>query len=350
MSTKKLQIIGSLGTGGNADTLDGKHADEFALASDVSDLQTLIGDTTVSEQVDVALANINNLVYVSEENQESAVVPLNADTLGGVPAERYAKMSNTTPRNLLDNSDFTNPVNQRGLTSYVGSGYCIDRWRTFHASATVTTISGGINVMATDINSNIYQALNVEEIDTTKKMTAAACDIDGNIYIWCDIASESSYAAPICVYISNGRTLFRLARNTTWKWAALYYGEYTLETLPEYQPKGYGVELAECKRYYQKYQNAVTIVGHPGFIYDSTQARVILNLNSGMVISASNIPNIDLVASDITILPGNIAVSNISIGYVSEDKIVLLLTISGGTVGNTCVARIGKAFSISADL
>lgn len=34
------------------------------------------------------------------------------------------------------------------------------------------------------------------------------------------------------------------------KWAALYEGEYTADTLPEYQPKWYGAELAECQRYY----------------------------------------------------------------------------------------------------
>ena len=37
MSTKKIQILGSL----NADTLDGKHAEEFAL---VSDIETLVED------------------------------------------------------------------------------------------------------------------------------------------------------------------------------------------------------------------------------------------------------------------------------------------------------------------
>ena len=34
------------------------------------------------------------------------------------------------------------------------------------------------------------------------------------------------------------------------KWAALYSGVYTAATMPEYQPKGYGAELAECQRYY----------------------------------------------------------------------------------------------------
>jgi hypothetical protein len=35
---------------------------------------------------------------------------------------------------------------------------------------------------------------------------------------------------------------------------ALYEGAYTAETLPEYRPKGYGVELIECRRYYQRYE------------------------------------------------------------------------------------------------
>ena len=34
------------------------------------------------------------------------------------------------------------------------------------------------------------------------------------------------------------------------RWAALYEGEYTADTLPPYVPKGYAEELAECQRYY----------------------------------------------------------------------------------------------------
>ena len=56
MATKKLQIVGSLiSQATDADTVDGKHADEFAAASDVEDLQTLVGDTKVSEQITTAV-------------------------------------------------------------------------------------------------------------------------------------------------------------------------------------------------------------------------------------------------------------------------------------------------------
>ena len=36
------------------------------------------------------------------------------------------------------------------------------------------------------------------------------------------------------------------------RWAALYEGEYTAANLPPYIPKGYGVELTECLRYFER--------------------------------------------------------------------------------------------------
>ena len=41
-------------------------------------------------------------------------------------------------------------------------------------------------------------------------------------------------------------------------WMALYEGAYTVDTLPEYQSKGYGAELLECQRYYCNSWNAYT--------------------------------------------------------------------------------------------
>lgn len=41
--------------------------------------------------------------------------------------------------NLLDNSDFTNPVNQRNKTEFDINGYCIDRWQIFESTYNVNT-------------------------------------------------------------------------------------------------------------------------------------------------------------------------------------------------------------------
>lgn len=53
--------------GGNADTLDGKHANEFALASDVADLQNKVGNTSVSEQIMAAVSQKSQVQIITWE-------------------------------------------------------------------------------------------------------------------------------------------------------------------------------------------------------------------------------------------------------------------------------------------
>lgn len=68
MSTKKLQILGSLGIA-DADTLDGMHADEFAASSDFEQLKTLVGDVAVSEQILSAISQMSQIQIITwEEN------------------------------------------------------------------------------------------------------------------------------------------------------------------------------------------------------------------------------------------------------------------------------------------
>lgn len=44
--------------GGDADTLDGKHAEDFASSEEFGSLKNLVGNTSVSEQIDAAIANM----------------------------------------------------------------------------------------------------------------------------------------------------------------------------------------------------------------------------------------------------------------------------------------------------
>lgn len=49
--------------------------------------------------------------------------------------------------NLLDNWDFSDPVNQRGKSTYTGTGiYAIDRWKLVDKTGTLTVKSGGIGI------------------------------------------------------------------------------------------------------------------------------------------------------------------------------------------------------------
>ena len=171
------------------------------------------------------------------------------------------------PHNLLDNSDFTNPVNQRGQTSYSGTGgkvYTIDRWHTWSASISVSVQSGYLSVTnSTDsIYQNISQIIDKHNL-TGKAATIAVWDAAGNVYCASGVISTNNEIAcntPTDFWFSaileDDNTIYfaikpRGAKTATIKAAALYEGSYTADTLPAYQPKGYAAELAECMRYYK---------------------------------------------------------------------------------------------------
>lgn len=182
----------------------------------------------------------------------------NATELNGKTSEYYLQ-----PRNLLDNSDFRNPVNQRGQTSYSGTRvYSIDRWVAWldaSNSATVSVINGGI----TPYPGMVIQRIESKYIDSSKTYTLAAMTGDGLLVLSRKITStsQSSTNANNGIYFNYNAdsdayqfTLAGLTSASKFVWAALYEGSYTADTLPPYVPKGYAAELAECRLYYRPQQ------------------------------------------------------------------------------------------------
>lgn len=158
--------------------------------------------------------------------------------------------------NLLDNSWFVNPINQRGQTVYTGSGFTVDRWRTWSASATITLPGDGVRSDGTD-SCVLYQGVEAHKVKLNTAYTAAAGYSDGTIVCKSGVLTESnnigvwSSDAQIYLAYNNGNPFVRLWHATkTIQWAAIYPGAYTAETLPAYVYKGYAAELAECQRYY----------------------------------------------------------------------------------------------------
>ena len=177
------------------------------------------------------------------------MVPLSG--FGGVP---YSAVRKAAPRNILDNSDFRNPVMQAGLGGMHGAAlYAIDRW-IYNGSADHLSLNDG-NGLSFAQDHVIYQLLAFPV--TEKAHTLAIWLSDGTI--GCVTLSGQ--------YASVGNTGFSATHNgenrvyinkvgvakSPIKYVALYEGEYTAETLPDYHPKGYGAELAECQRYYQRF-------------------------------------------------------------------------------------------------
>lgn len=154
-------------------------------------------------------------------------------------------------RNLLDNSDFRNPVNQRGLTSYAyvdKAVLTIDRWQISSETCVVNVEDGYISKVGS-------MGQKIAGLEKNKTYTAVVCSQDGTVSCYCGTIANGIGSWYDNAYVYSGTedlTIFSLpARGySEIQWAALYEGEYTAETLPEYRPKGYAAELAECQRYY----------------------------------------------------------------------------------------------------
>ena len=209
----------------------------------------------------------------------------NSAKLGGKAPEYYIQ-----PRNLLDNSDFRNPVNQRGKTSYSGIWvYTIDRWKAWVDSSnpgTVSVVNGGI----TPYPGVALQRIESKYIDSSKTYTLAAMTGDGLLVLSAKITSKSQGTtnANNGIYFNyhTGNDVYQImlfgsTNASKFIWAALYEGSYTADTLPPYVPKGYVAELAECHRYFQRHtfkQNETIGLSYQGPTYCFIQLPLYRNM------------------------------------------------------------------------
>lgn len=170
------------------------------------------------------------------------------------------------PHNLLDNSYFRNPVNQRGQTVYTTDKYTIDRWFSHTNNESVTLNSNGITIKA---KSGVlgWFSQKLEGSKFLGKTYTAAIKLANGKFVLATGTFPNSYPASDTVVARtdtpeiNVNLLLNAAQTVSFghringgtvtiEWAALYEGEYTAETLPEYKPKGYAAELQECQRYF----------------------------------------------------------------------------------------------------
>ncbi len=188
----------------------------------------------------------------------NTVPPLAAGA--GIKFDGERISTSAAPRNWLDNSDFRNPVNQRGVTTGTVTDwdYFIDRWRginnlKYTSGAGGITISNGVFLQSlpADAKRNGQTYTFAVGLSTGKTLSmpytlpksavSAWTQFNKKVFSECNLEAAGD-SINYSVFIHPNASITVL-------WAALYEGEYPAETLPEYQPKGYGAELAECLRY-----------------------------------------------------------------------------------------------------
>lgn len=248
-----------------------------------------------------------------------------------------ASVRKAAPRNLLDNSDFTNLVAKAGIGGNHGTiAYAADRW--ILDSGTVAYAAG----VGLTLNGTIRQKL---EFPPTGETSAFVGMASGTASI--------SYADVAVTITSSGGVI---------KWAALYGGVYTETTKPEYHPKGYGAELAECQRYYQNLStidNAFDVVLN-GFVSNTSTASAVslpgmskmritptVVFSGGIVIRGNNGYSSDATYGTPYMSPNVVPRLNTLVFYKSDNSAW------AGIDNNTNISislKLGSILSLSADL
>lgn len=154
--------------------------------------------------------------------------------LTGYATETYVQsaVKEAAPYNYADNSDFTQFVAQARVGGNHGTqAYAGDRW--ILDSGTVTG----------DANENGNGYSNIKLTGTIRQIIANPPAV-GSVFVETVSGSASaSYRNGEVTITSNGGVI---------KNVALYEGEYATANKPKYQRRGYGTELSECLRYFEK--------------------------------------------------------------------------------------------------
>ena len=164
-------------------------------------------------------------------------------------------------KNLLVNSNFRNPINTNGQTNYSGStASSIDKWGLIKgASDSIISLKISNNGIILSKSANVSSFEQKLSIDISNKQITYAIKTSEGITLGTCIASATAnyirigtHTGYLSTVSSNGITTFSIYFNDTssdsitLEWAALYEGNYTKDTLPDYMPNTKQVEMLNC--------------------------------------------------------------------------------------------------------
>lgn len=235
-----------------------------------AELENAIEQTLAAQIVDGSIVTsklANNAVTTSKIANNAVTADKIAASgvlskIGGASMDYARKVG--APKNLLDNSDFTNPVNQRNITTFSKPDYFIDRWTSRSSLLKISLTADGI-AFTNEYDNYLYPEQRFKKgtfkIGTTYTLVAYMPNGDFTVQriIPADNTMTPAYVVEHNVqwFIGTDNAahdrvgiMIPAGKSAVVSRVAIYEGEYTKDTIPEYQPKGYAAELAECQRYY----------------------------------------------------------------------------------------------------
>lgn len=187
------------------------------------------------------------------------------------PVEQMSvkKYSQTSNPNLLDNTNFFNPINQRNQTSYSNTDaapkYSIDRWQVLGGTFDVQTRTYTSNSTLGIYGNQFRQYIPLESVSIGDTITVSSVINDTRQIFTTTIPqySDTVADAPFLLETTWGgfkmitreaehaallTMVVNVSQSVTVDWIKMEFGNFATP----YVPKGYGAELAECLRYFQR--------------------------------------------------------------------------------------------------
>lgn len=220
-----------------------------------------VSDNSTDGSTDVDFVNFLRVEDEPASPDPIDPIPINADTLNGktpqnivdeAVSDSLAQMKNYIPNpNLLDNSDFTNPVNQRQITSTSnpanGIIYTIDRWILWsdeNGVATISVLSDCISIsVPAGVKASFSQRIKKGIIDENSVLVFYLKDgteIDGSVDF-----SQTNYDIAQVLFDNSTES-----EGKSWDLVHAKLENGVFQT--PWQPKAYSEELLECQRYYYR--------------------------------------------------------------------------------------------------
>lgn len=318
------------------------------------------------------------------QSGESGATPITPEALAHMEAGIAGAYKKGFLVDLIDNGNFRNPINQRGLHLYEAGSirYTLDRWRAM-SGIKVTMFSG-----SADSDGNIGPGcVNLENTSATstygfaqylaaEKTPAVGSPItivfrtsDGTVYIGTSEMPSSgrvnivtvSGTVTVQIYAASegARVTFLIAAGgrVYLEWVHLFIGTFTAATVPDCIQKDYSTELAECKRYYTQISagSANMIVGI-GEAASEAELYVSFNLGASMRQTPSVGDASGLAVGSVSASGNNVTAAEVHAYDANSGLITLKITVDNTqtvlTAGNTysLVLLAGASIPFSADL
>ena len=233
------------------------------------------GNVSLSAE-DIPTSSGRSVQNALDDKQETLTAGENISISGSVIATKVQPCN----RNLLDNWYFGAPVNQRGKTTYSGTGYGIDRWKAEAVTPNVTTIKDGYielsqNALISEILEEPYslcgKQVTVSALTTTglcsatatvpskEELSAITTDetigvsyfaVNGNSTGYVCLQHSKEHTTKVMLRAYSGYTVgviaVKLEMGSQQTLAHQEDGAWVLNEIPDY-----GEELTKCMRYLQ---------------------------------------------------------------------------------------------------